>query len=57
MAAFTPLLPAILFLRHLRVYLGKGHPAGPFLTASPAIVLLLMGWSAGEFLGYVTGKA
>lgn len=57
MAAVTPLLPAILFLRHLRVYLAKGHPALPFLAASPAIVLLLVAWSVGEFLGYVSGKA
>ncbi len=50
LAALTPLLPAVLYLRHLRGRLG-GHDLGRFLLASPAIVLLLAAWSAGEAAG------
>ncbi len=56
LAALAPVLPFVLFARLFRDRLAKGRNVGAFLRASPAILLLLGSWSAGECLGYLTGR-
>jgi hypothetical protein len=55
-AAASPLLPALLLWRILRQTASKGLPLVPALMAAPATLLLLVAWSAGEMLGYLTGR-
>lgn len=54
--AMTPLLPAVLFWRMIRDQVRKGTPLGRLLRVSPAALMLLSAWAAGEALGYSTGK-
>lgn len=55
-AAVTPLLPFVLFFRHLgnqrrkRIYLRK------FWLASPLIFLIVSMWACGELVGYFQGE-
>jgi len=51
-AATTPVIPAILFFRHLRRQLRKGRNIAEFVRAIPAIVILLHFWVLGECIGY-----
>lgn len=52
-AALTPSLPLVLFVRHFRQQLKKGHHVDRFVKASPITALLLMFWSVGECFGYL----
>lgn len=54
LGALTPLLPGLLLARQVRQRLRRGGGAARFLQALPAIVLLLVAWSAGEMVGYLT---
>jgi hypothetical protein len=56
LAALAPALPFVLFVRHLRARMEKGHSLGAFLRASPLVFLLLAGWCLGELIGYLTGE-
>jgi hypothetical protein len=51
-AAVTPVLPLVLFSRHLRRQLGSTTDRIQFATAIPALLLLLYCWSLGECIGY-----
>lgn len=51
-AAGSTLLPVILFFRHFRRQLRKQRNISVFLSASPAMLILLMSWSFGEMIGY-----
>ncbi|MGE3956201.1 MAG: hypothetical protein AB7H96_05730 [Vicinamibacterales bacterium] len=51
----TPLLPLVLLARHARLQLPR-RP-GTFLASAPLLVVLLIAWSAGEALGYITADA
>jgi hypothetical protein len=53
MSAALPLLPPLLFLRHARAQLEKGHGAGEIAGVSPALFVLLDAWAIGECLGYL----
>lgn len=53
LAALTPALPAVLFLRLARMQITKRVTLSRFVIATPAVALLLAAWSAGEFLGYI----
>jgi hypothetical protein len=53
----TPALPFLLYWRLLRDQLGKRVTVGRFVTATPAVFLLLVAWSLGELAGYLTGRA
>jgi hypothetical protein len=53
----TPLLPVALFARLTRLQFAKRVTLGTFLKAAPAVLVLLIAWSLGEGIGYVTGKA
>lgn len=55
LAVLAPALPMVLFVRHFRRQLSKGHHLGAFLGAAPVTVFLLMCWSAGELAGYLQG--
>jgi hypothetical protein len=50
----VPALPLYLYVRHFWRQLSKGH-MGQFVLASPALLLLLLVWTMGEFMGYVKG--
>lgn len=56
-AAATPLLPTLLFVRHVRRQLTLGRYLGEFVRAAPATLLLLHCWSFGECIGYVEAAA
>jgi hypothetical protein len=53
MSAALPLLPPLLFLRHARAQLKKGHAARELAGLSPALFVLLDAWALGECLGYL----
>lgn len=52
----APLLPLLLLARHARLQLAKRLTFGRFLAASPLILVLLIAWSFGELIGYVTAE-
>jgi hypothetical protein len=52
LAASTPFVPILLFIRHLRRQLQKQRHVGKFVRAIPAMLLLLHFWALGEFVGY-----
>jgi hypothetical protein len=55
-AGLAPVLPIALLARHARLQWTKRVSLGPFLRASPAVVLLLAAWSVGEAVGYITAE-
>jgi hypothetical protein len=55
-AVFSLALPVLLFVRHARTQVSKRTHLGRFVSVSPLVALLLMAWSAGEMMGYVTGR-
>ena len=55
LAALCPLLPFVLFFRQLRNVLRTKRNRAAFLRSSPITAILDVGWSCGEFVGYVTG--
>lgn len=54
-AVLSPVLPAIMLLRLARTARERGR-FGPFARALPLIAALLVGWSFGEALGYITRR-
>lgn len=56
-ATFALALPLLLTARVTRNVLGRRRNVGWFLRALPWIVVLNVVWSAGEFAGYLTGRA
>ena len=54
--AITPLLPIVLYVRHLRRQLRIGRHVPAFLMATPVTLYLLTFWSIGEFIGYLEAK-
>jgi hypothetical protein len=55
-AALSPFLPLLLFLRMGIMIFKKGRNLGSFIKASPIILTLLIGWSLGEFAGYLSAR-
>ncbi len=55
MGMATPILPVLLYYRHLRRQLSKGYHIKEFLFASPVLISLLVCWSLGECIGYYEG--
>jgi hypothetical protein len=55
-AAMSPLLPVVLFARHGRAQAKKRVHFGRFLRVAPLVAVLLATWSAGELIGYATGR-
>ncbi len=52
----SPLVPAVVYLRHAKVHLRRGD-AMRFVAATPAILGFLVAWTAGEAIGTLTGTA
>jgi hypothetical protein len=52
-AALSPLLPLLLLARHGRTQHRKGR-SGRYMRATPAILVFLIAWSAGEMVAYLT---
>ena len=50
------LLPALLLVRHLRLQAAKRVTFGTFLRVSPVVLTLLVAWSLGETVGYVSAR-
>jgi hypothetical protein len=55
-AVFSPALPAILFGRMARAAFRGGTNARRFMRAWPFVAALVVAWSWGEWLGYVTRR-
>lgn len=54
-ACATPILPFVLYWRHLRTQLRKRAHFRQFCLASPLIFLIMSMWALGELVGYVEG--
>jgi len=54
-AATAPAVPAVLFRRAAAALRRHGQSFGPWLSAVPGLVLLLVAWAAGEACGMLTG--
>jgi hypothetical protein len=52
----SPALPFLLFLRLTATVSKKQRLIGRFLLATPLVLCLLVSWSFGEFIGYLTGR-
>jgi hypothetical protein len=55
-AILTPMLPVVLLLRMSVNVIKKRRLIGSFLKALPLTAMLLVCWSSGEFIGYVTAR-
>jgi len=51
--AAAPLLPALLYVRHLGKQMRVGRHIGAFLAATPVMLYLIAFWALGEFRGYL----
>jgi hypothetical protein len=51
---FAPALPLLLLGRMLMKALGSSSTLFPFLRALPALTLMVLAWSWGEWMGYLT---
>ena len=54
-AALSPILPLLLFVRHAGLAKNRQHNFGAFVRAAPITIVLLLGWSIGEAIGYIAG--
>lgn len=52
----TVVLPFVLAARAIGHARRQGRPSGVVWRTAPAIAVLSIGWSAGELVGYLTGK-
>ena len=55
-ALLAPALPALLLGRLAAKAIAGGHTGARFIPALPALVALVLAWSWGEGLGYLTGR-
>ena len=55
-ALFAPALPALLLGRMAGKALSSRRNAGPFIRALPALTTMVLAWSWGEWLGYLTRR-
>jgi len=55
-AVSAPALPILLFTRMLAKALASGETTAMFVRAFPALIALLLAWSWGEWLGYLTQR-
>jgi hypothetical protein len=51
----APLLPPVLYWRIARNVFSRGRRRREFLVATPLILLYVLTWAAGEFVGYAFG--
>lgn len=55
-AVLSPGLPVLLLARMIRVALRSTHDAASLARGWVPLVLMVLSWSLGEWLGYVTGR-
>ena len=56
-AFLSPMLPVVLLVRHTRTQARKRVNFRRFVRVAPLVAVLLATWSAGELVGYITGRA
>jgi hypothetical protein len=56
-AAFAPALPVLMMARMTLMAWQKRRTMTAFVKAAPLTAALLVSWSCGEWIGYVTGRA
>lgn len=56
-AVFAPALPLLMMARMTLMARQKRRTFAAFVKASPLTAALVVGWSCGELIGYVTGRA
>ena len=56
-AVFSPVLPVLMMGRMTLMALQKRRTLGAFLKAFPLTTALIVSWSCGELVGYLTGRA
>jgi hypothetical protein len=56
-AVFSPVLPLLMLARMKLMAWQKRRTFVPFVKALPLTALLVVSWSWGEFVGYITGRA
>ena len=56
-AALSPVIPPILLLRMAVNVMKKRRCTSAFLKALPLTAMLIVSWSLGEFMGYLTASA
>lgn len=56
LAFLAPFLPPLLFARQARLQAVKRVTLTKFVRAAPVVLLLLISWSIGETLGYLTAE-
>jgi hypothetical protein len=56
-AVFSPALPPLMLTRMTLMAFQKRRTFGAFLQALPLTSVLIVGWSCGELVGYLTGRA
>lgn len=54
--AFSPALPVLMLTRMTMMAWKKRRTWGAFVRAFPLTALLIVSWSWGEFIGYITGR-
>ena len=54
--AFSPALPVLMLTRMTLMAWKKRRTWGAFVRAFPLTALLIVSWSWGEFIGYITGR-
>jgi len=56
-AIFSPLLPVLMLARMTLMAWQKRRTFGAFIKGVPLTALLIVSWSCGELIGYLTGRA
>jgi hypothetical protein len=54
--AFSPALPVLMLTRMTMMAWNKRRTWGAFVRAFPLTAMLIVTWSLGEFMGYITGR-
>ena len=54
--AFSPALPLLMLTRMTLMAWKKRRTWGAFVKAFPLTAILIVSWSCGEFIGYITGR-
>jgi hypothetical protein len=54
--AFSPALPVLMLTRMTMMAWNKRRTWGAFVKALPLTAMLIVSWSWGEFIGYITGR-
>jgi hypothetical protein len=56
-SGFSPFLPFLLLIRKTQTIINKRRNIGVYFRVLPLTIVLIIFWSAGEMVGYFTGKS